>query len=199
MFEPRCPRRCAPAPVCTQGQDQQAMARAAAIAQANTVGGRCQDLFDSQVDVIVEPAMITAPNIINHHKRIEHIVPIITEEIHQHHNHHEFVARPESRMRQTFDADFTAGQPLPPLPVLQPEQLVPLEVDVIERFGVNPYGTTVGNQMTNLNSIPPQSVNLGNFVGQTQVAPLTQTLGQTQVAPLTQTFGQLPRQAGFIG
>jgi len=130
-----------------------ANARAAAVACADIRSGQCVDLFDSQVEVIVEQAVVTAPNIVNHHRRIEHIVPVITEDIHRHHNHHQFVARPEPRMRQTFDSDISIGRPLPAqqfvqqAPVMQQQfaqmpvaqqQLVPFEIDVIEKFGVAP-------------------------------------------------------------
>jgi len=179
-----------------------ANARAAAVACANIRSGQCLDVFDSQTEVIIEPAVVTEPNIINHHRRIEHIVPVITEDIHRHHNHHQFVARPEPRMRQTFDADFTVGRPLPAQPFMQQapmmqapvmpvqqQQLVPVEIDVIEKFGI-------ANQAPNWN---------GGFVGQAQAVPFNQVAQQVpgmglsnQVVPGmglgNQAFGQ-----GFFG
>ena len=144
---PPCSNMCTP----SNGlhQNQVAAARAAAVSQANVLSGQCQSMCNPQVEVIVEPTVLTTPNVIDHHRRIEHIVPVITEDIHQYHDHHEFVARPEHRVRQTFDSDVRVGpplmtQPMPqmapqmaPAPFAQPQQLVPLEVDVIERFGVN--------------------------------------------------------------
>lgn len=173
---------CATPPVvpnCALDPNQVAAARTAAVARANVVCGQCQDLWDSQAEVVVEPAMVTAPNIINHHRRIEHIVPVITENIHQHHAHHEFVARPESRFRQTFDANVSVGQPLmtqqmpvQQMPIQQP-QLVPLEVDVIERFGVNQ------NQM---------GVNPGAVVNPAVLGQMSNIAGQA--------VGQMPNIAG---
>ena len=174
-------------------QNQIMAGRTAAVAQANIVSGQCQNICDSQVEVVIEPAMVTAPNIINHHRRVEHIVPVITEDIHQHHTHHEFVARPEQRIRQTFDADVRVGPPLmtqqvaPVAPVGQQQvvgqpQLVPLEVDVIERFGVNP------NQMGTAGL-----VNQGAAVNPALLGQMSTIAGQT-FATMPNTVGQ-----GFIG
>lgn len=190
MFETRCPQRCAPTRVSC-GQDQRAAsARAAAVAQAARQGGQCQDLFDSQVEVVVEPAVVTAPNIINHHRRVEHIVPIITEEVHQYHDNHEFVARPENRIRKTFDSNFMVGRPLTMQQTQMPEQLVPVEVDVIERFGLNqPYGGA--GVMTQAPAGINQALNYGGFTGQqVQVAPVTTSINNS-------AYTQIPRQATF--
>ena len=203
MFQARCPQNCTPrANNCTPranncGQDP----RVAAAAKAGIQGGQCVDLFDAEPQICIEPAMTTAPNIINHHRRIEHIVPVITEDIHRHHAHHEFVARPEHRVRQTFDSNVSIGRPLPAqqfvqnqpmmqMPVQQQQfmpmnqapigqqQLVPVEVDVIERFGFAPQGNNFGANNFGTN-------NFGNFAQQTQGMPFTgianQALTQAQM------------------
>jgi len=167
-------------------QNQIMAGRTAAVAQANIVSGQCQNICDSQVEVVIEPAMVTAPNIINHHRRVEHIVPVITEDIHQHHTHHEFVARPEQRIRQTFDADVRVGPPLmtqqvtqPMAPAPQQQQLVPLEVDVIERFGIN--GSQVGtNGFVGGNQMGTNGfVNSGAVVNPAVLGQMSNIAGQT--------------------
>lgn len=142
MFQNRCQPNCTPRMVNCGPDPRMANARANAIAQAGVQGGKCQDIFDCQTEVIIEPAITTAPNIINHHRRIEHIIPVVTENIQRNHAHHQFVVRPEPRFRQTFDSDFTVGRPLPPQQFMpaqqfaQQQQLVPVEIDVIEKFGL---------------------------------------------------------------
>ena len=171
---PTFPEMCAPNNVLDQ--NQVAAARAAAVAGASVVSGQCQNVCNPQVECIIEPAVVTAPNIINHQRRVEHIVPVITEDIHQHRTLHEFVARPEHRVRQTFDTDVSVGPPLAtqqmplvaPAPVAQPQQLVPLEVDVFERFGVN------GNQM-GANGM----VNQGAVVNPALLGQMSNVAGQT--------------------
>lgn len=197
MCQNRCQQNCMPR-VQNCGQDPRvAAARAQAIAQAGIQTGRCQDVFDCQTQVIVEPAVVSAPNIINHHRRVEHIVPVITENIHRNHTTHEFVVRPEPVVRQTFDANFTAGRPLPAQPFvgaqsfnqmpLQPQQqMVPVEVDVIEKFG-----------------FANQNVNVGGFNNQIQTMPMNngfanQTFTQVPMGNVgMQPFNQMPLQ-GFV-
>lgn len=195
MIQGICPQR----PRVNQcGQDpRMTNARAAAVANAGIRSGQCVDVFDSQREVVIEPAVMTAPNIINHHRRVEHIIPVITEDIHRFHNHVQFVVRPEPRMRQTFDSDVTIGRPLPAQPLMQQpmmqtpmmtqQALMPMEIDVIERFGVE-------NFAPNWN---------GGFAQQApvQAVPFNQTIGQMQqfgqVAEMgigNPTFGQ-----GFFG
>ncbi|MCL1989378.1 MAG: hypothetical protein FWG67_00660 [Defluviitaleaceae bacterium] len=187
MCQTRCPQNFTPRVDC--GFDpRMENARANAVAYARIQSGQCTDLFD-QSEVIIEPAVVTAPNVFNHHRRIEHIVPVITEDIHRHHAHHQFVARPEPRMRQTFDSDVSVGRPLPAqtftqMPVAS-QQLVPMEIDVIERFGVAPQPMNF-NGVNGLNGF-------NGFVGQTQGMPVD--FGG-------QAFTQMPTQGftqGFIG
>ena len=174
MIQGKCPPNFAPPRMNCGPDPRMTNARAAAVACAGIRSGQCVDLFE-QAEVIIEPAVVTAPNVFNHHRRVEHIVPVITEDIHRHHQHHEFVARPEPRMRQTFDSDISIGRPLPApqfvqAPVVQQQQfvqpqamqqqLVPFEIDVIEKFGVAPQA-----QMTNWNGGMAQQVQAVPFAG----------------------------------
>jgi len=169
-----CQNRCQPNGVprmmnCNSMVDPRiANVRAMAVSQSGIVGGRCQDVFDSQTEVIIEQPVMTAPNIINHHRRVEHIVPVITENIHRNHTHHEFVVRPEPRMSQTFDSDFTVGRPLPAqqFATMQPfnagaSQLVPVEIDVIEKFGLANQG--MNNAFANQFAMPLTGMNNFSF------------------------------------
>lgn len=151
MFRGQCSQNVTPRMNCSP-DPRMANARAAAVACAGIRSGQCVDLFDSQAEVRVEPAVVTAPNIFNHHRRVEHIVPVITEDIHRFHNHHQFVARPEPRIRQTFDSDISIGRPLlaqqfTQAPTMQ-QQMVPFEVDVTERFGFVPQNANWGTGMS---------------------------------------------------
>ena len=54
------------------------------------------------VECVVEPTVHCAPNVINHHKKVEHIVPITTKNIHNYHNHHEYVVTHQPQMDEAF-------------------------------------------------------------------------------------------------
>jgi len=47
------------------------------------------------VERVVEPTVHCAPNIIQHHKKIEHIVPVVCTNIHECHTHHDYIVQQE--------------------------------------------------------------------------------------------------------
>ena len=142
-------------------------------AQLAGMGGGCQNVFDQNVVTVIEPAVVTPPNIVNLHRRVEHIVPVITENVQQHHTHHEFVARPELMMRETFNGDITIREPLAATfamtpqpfaqvaPAMMPQiQAVPTSIDVVEHFNVN------AAQPVNFPNLAPQNFAQTPAIGQ---------------------------------
>ena len=61
------------------------------------VGGACQVSHCPQTQVVVEPALLAAPNIFHHHQNIEHIQPVVTQDIHHYHTHHKYVVKEQKK------------------------------------------------------------------------------------------------------
>jgi len=86
---------CCPAPM-------PAMAPVAPMASAGLprplipVGGGCQITHGPQ-QVVVEPALVAAPNIFHHHQSVQHIQPVITQDIHNIHCHHKYVVQEQKK------------------------------------------------------------------------------------------------------
>lgn len=53
------------------------------------IGGGCQ-VTQGPCEVVVEPALVAAPNVFHHHKSVQHIQPVITQDIHHCHTHHKY-------------------------------------------------------------------------------------------------------------
>ena len=64
--------------------------------QVIPLGGGCQTIHEP-CEVVVEPALMAAPNIFNHHKHVQHIQPVITQDIHNIHTHHNYVVQEERK------------------------------------------------------------------------------------------------------
>jgi len=60
------------------------------------IGGACQTTH-SQPQVVVEPALVAAPNVFHHHQKVEHIQPVITQDIHHYHTHHNYVVQEQKK------------------------------------------------------------------------------------------------------
>ena len=60
------------------------------------IGGGCQVTQGPQ-QVVVEPAIMAAPNIFHHHQSVQHIQPVITQDIHNIHCHHKYVVQEQKK------------------------------------------------------------------------------------------------------
>ena len=60
------------------------------------MGGGCQ-ITQGAGEVVVEPALLAAPNIFHHHKSVKHIQPVITQDIHHYHSHHKYVVEEQKK------------------------------------------------------------------------------------------------------
>ena len=60
------------------------------------MGGGCQ-VTQGPSEVVVEPALCAAPNIFHHHKCVQHIQPVITQDIHHIHCHHKYVVEEQRK------------------------------------------------------------------------------------------------------
>ena len=60
------------------------------------VGGGCQTI-QMAPQVVVEPALMAAPNVFHHHQNVEHIQPVITQDIHHFHTHHNYVVQEQKQ------------------------------------------------------------------------------------------------------
>jgi len=60
------------------------------------IGGDCQ-ITQGPQQVVVEPAIVAAPNIFHHHQNVSHIQPVITQDIHNIHCHHKYVVQEQKK------------------------------------------------------------------------------------------------------
>jgi len=60
------------------------------------IGGGCQ-VTQGSPQVVVEPAIVAAPNIFHHHQSVQHIQPVITQDIHNIHCHHKYVVQEQKK------------------------------------------------------------------------------------------------------
>jgi len=60
------------------------------------LGGACQ-ITHGGAEVVVEPALLAAPNIFHHHKCVKHIQPVITQDVHHYHSHHKYVVEEQKK------------------------------------------------------------------------------------------------------
>jgi len=61
------------------------------------MGGGCQITQSPHPQVVVEPAIVAAPNIFHHHQSVQHIQPVITQDIHNIHCHHKYVVQEQKK------------------------------------------------------------------------------------------------------
>ena len=47
------------------------------------------------VERVVEPTVRCSPNVIQHHRKVEHIVPVVCTNIHECHTHHDYIIKQE--------------------------------------------------------------------------------------------------------
>ena len=64
-----------------------------------------------EVERIVEPAINCAPNVYNHFRRVEHVVPIIQTNVHNWHTQHDFVGAEQVFVQNVESGDITVAQP----------------------------------------------------------------------------------------
>ena len=97
MFGPRCFSR--PRPMC--GPQMPLMPHPIApppLAPGPVipVGGACH-VSHGPGEVVIEPALLAAPNVFHHHKNVQHIQPVITQDVHHYHSHHKYVVKEEKK------------------------------------------------------------------------------------------------------
>jgi len=61
------------------------------------MGGGCHVSHNPQPQVVVEPALLAAPNVFHHHQNVQHIQPVVTQDIHHYHTHHKYVVKEEKK------------------------------------------------------------------------------------------------------
>jgi len=67
------------------------------------MGGGCQVTQCPQPRVVVEPAIVAAPNIFHHHQDVQHIQPVITQDVHYCHSHHKYVVQEQRRADEVIN------------------------------------------------------------------------------------------------
>ena len=85
------------------------------------VGGECA-VTQEPCEVVVEPALVAAPNIYHHHKNVQHIQPVITQDIHHYHSHHKYMVEEQKQCAEVVKhahglcgpAATRPAQPCPP-------------------------------------------------------------------------------------
>lgn len=94
MFGSRCFAR--PRPVC--GGLGAPVAPMAAGLQRPVIplGGGCQ-VTQGPDEIVVEPVLLAAPNVFHHHREVQHIQPVITQDVHHYHSHHKYVVEEQKK------------------------------------------------------------------------------------------------------
>ena len=82
-------------------------------------GGGCEQLHNPHTQVVVEPTMVAAPNVFHHHQNVEHIVPVLTQDIHHFHNHHSYAVKHEHKPDEVLTHNHGLCGP-PSLPAAMP-------------------------------------------------------------------------------
>lgn len=126
MFGPRCFAR--PHPMCEMGMAPMPMMHAHSMAPVEPgpvipVGGGCQ-VTEGPYEVVVEPALVAAPNVFHHHKSVKHIQQVVTQDIHHYHSHHKYVVEEQKQCDEVVKhahglcgpATTQPAQPCPPMP-----------------------------------------------------------------------------------
>ena len=67
------------------------------------MGGACEILKNPHPKVVVEPAIVAAPNVFHHHQFVEHIQPVVTQDIHHYHSHHEYVVKEQKKADEVLN------------------------------------------------------------------------------------------------
>jgi len=83
------------------------------------VGGACLVSKNPQPQVVVEPPVVAAPNVFHHHQNVQHIQPVITQDVHHYHTHHEYVVQEQKKADEVLNhAHGLCQKPVtqPPLP-----------------------------------------------------------------------------------
>lgn len=68
----------------------------------NLSGFTCNANF-ATTQCVTEPPLMCAPTIINHHNRVQHMVPCIKTNIHNVHNHHEWLPFAQSEVNEVVN------------------------------------------------------------------------------------------------
>jgi len=87
------------------------------------LGGACQTVQCAPM-VVTEPALVAAPNVFHHHQSVQHIQPVITQDIHHFHTHHKYVVQEQKQCDEVMKfnhglcgpATTQPAQPCPPAP-----------------------------------------------------------------------------------
>jgi len=70
------------------------------------LGGGCQVTQSPQPQVVVEPTLVAAPNIFHHHQDVQHIQPVITQDIHYCHSHHNYVVQEQRKADEVVSKSY---------------------------------------------------------------------------------------------
>lgn len=68
----------------------------------NLSGFTCNANF-ATTQCVTEPPLMCAPTVINHHNRVQHMVPCIKTNIHNVHNHHEWLPFEQSEVNEVVN------------------------------------------------------------------------------------------------
>jgi len=67
------------------------------------LGGGCQINQNPQTQVVVEPTLVAAPNIFHHHQNVQHIQPVVTQDVHHFHSHHKYVVQEQRKADEVLN------------------------------------------------------------------------------------------------
>ncbi|MCL1990819.1 MAG: hypothetical protein FWG67_08025 [Defluviitaleaceae bacterium] len=67
------------------------------------LGGDCQVNQNPQTKVVVEPTLLAAPNVFHHHQNVQHIQPVVTQDIHHYHSHHNYVVQEQKKADEVLN------------------------------------------------------------------------------------------------
>ena len=66
------------------------------------IGGGCQITQNPHPQVVVEPPLIAAPNTFHHHQSVQHVQPVITQDVHHLHCHHKYVVQEQRQAAEVL-------------------------------------------------------------------------------------------------
>jgi len=67
------------------------------------VGGGYYHNHHPQTQIVVEPPVVASPNIYHNHHFVEHVQPVITQDIYYNHGHHKYVACEQKQSDQVIN------------------------------------------------------------------------------------------------
>ena len=95
MFGPNCFARPRPMPHCGM------MPAPLPPGPILPFGGGCH-VTKGPAEVVVEPSVLAAPNVFHHHKHVDHIVPVVTQDVHHYHAHHNYTVKEQKQAAEVL-------------------------------------------------------------------------------------------------